>query len=153
MTKERLPIELPPHLFIPEGAQSIDARRLSTVTAGTNKALFMRITCPAGYLCRIISYAIYNDGLLEQDYEFLPMVSGIRVFPFHGNPVNNYKIALGLAPDLSNSSLIPCQLTLQPLQSLEWYVTNTSAVDTEMGLRVVGYLENSIGVTTPRFGT
>ena len=152
MKREATLVDLPRHLFIPEGASSIDFRRLATIGAGSVKQLLMRFTAPPGSITRFISYGIFNDGLAAVDFEFLPLVDGARVFPYHGDPMDNYKISLGLSPDLSNSSLIPCQLTLLPNQVLEWYVTNTSGVDTDMGIRMVGYFDAAEKQVTPRFG-
>ncbi len=147
-----MPVAFPNHIFIPAGAQSLDLRKLATVTSPTTKAEFMRFKSPAGVVTRFISYAIYNDGALASNFKFEPEVSGNRVFPYHGDPTDNYRIALGLAPDLSVNSLIPCQLVLMPEQELIWYVTNTSGVDTDMGVRMVGYLDTAQKMVTPRFG-
>lgn len=147
-----IPVELPSHLFIPSNVQNLDLRKLATVTAGTVKAEFMRFRCPPGATTRFIAYAIFNDGALASDFRFDPEVSGNRAFPYHGDPTDNFRIALGLAPDLGNNSLIPCQLTLMPEQEIIWYVTNSSAVDTDMGIRMVGYFDTTQRLVTPRFG-
>jgi hypothetical protein len=145
-------VELPHHLFIPANVQNLDLRKLATVTTGTIKAEFLRFKCPPGATTRFISYAIYNDGDLASAFRFEPEVSGNRAFPYHGDPTDNFRIALGLAPDLGNNSLIPCQLTLMPEQEIIWYVTNTSGVDTDMGIRMVGYFDTTQRLVTPRFG-
>lgn len=152
MKRESTLVELPRHLYIPEGASSIDFRRLVTIAAGSSRELLLRYVAPQGSVTRIISYGIFNDGQNAADYEFLPLVDGARVFPYHGDPMDNYKMALGLGPDLNNSSLIPCQLTLLPNQVLEWYITNNSSVDTVMGVRMVGYFDAAEKLVTPRFG-
>lgn len=152
MKRESTLVDFPKHLFIPEGAGGIDIRRLVTLTPGSVKTLLMRFTAPPGCITRFISYGIFNDGQLETDYEFLPTVDGARIFPYHGDPMANYRIALGLSPDLSNNSLINCQLTLLANQVLEWYITNTSVVDTDMGVRMVGYFDATERSVTPRFG-
>ena len=152
MKREATLVELPRHLYIPEGASSIDFRRLVTLAAGSTNELLMRFVAPNGSITRIISYGIFNDGASAADYEFSPRVDGARVFPYHGDPMDNYKIALGLGPDLNNSALIPCQLTLLPGQVLEWIISNTSSVDTVMGVRMVGYFDAAEKLVTPRFG-
>jgi len=145
-------IELPPHLFMPPNVQNLDLRKLATVNNATNKAEFFRFKCPAGAVARFISYAVYNDGNFAADFRFEPEVSGNRVFPYHGDPTDNFRISLGLAPDLGNNSLIPCQLTLMPEQEIIWYVTNNSGVDADMGVRMVGYFDTTQRLVTPRFG-
>lgn len=146
------PVALPNHLFVPSGAQSLDLRRLATVTNGSVKEPFLSFRSPAGVVTRFISYGVYNDGSLASAFKFEPEVSGNRVLPYHGDPNDNFRIALGLAPDLSNNSLINCQIALMPEQEIIWYVTNTSGVDTDMGIRMVGYLDTTQRLTTPRFG-
>jgi hypothetical protein len=151
-TARPTPVALPAHLFIPEGAQSLDLRKLATVTTATLKGEFFRFKSPPGVVTRFLSYGVYNDGALASAFKFEPEVNGNRVFPYHGDPSDNFRIALGLAPDLSNNSLIPCQLALMPEQEIIWYVTNTSGVDTDMGVRMVGYFDTTQRLTTPRFG-
>jgi len=139
-----VPVSFPQHLFIPQGAASIDIRRCCTITAGTVRETLMSFTAPQGGVTQFISYAIFNDGLLEENYEFKCLVNGDNVLAYHGDPSKNYRISLGLGPDLSNVNLIPIQLAVQPGQTVYWTVTNTSAVDTIMGVRMVGYI-NTVG--------
>lgn len=148
----------PKHLYVPEGAEVVDIRNVATVAAGSTGIQIMRFR-PLdfglqGSIVRFISYAIFNDGLLESDYSFLPLVNGYRAFKYHGNPMSTppFRISLGLAPDLSNNSLIPCQLSLQPQDELRWLVTNQSAVDTAMGIRMFGYVDLAQPRVTRRFG-
>jgi len=145
-------VSLPPHLFIPAGAQSVDLRKVMNVpTASINYELF-RFVAPPGAVTRFISYGIFNDGDNGANFNFLPLVDGARIFPYHGDPTDNYRIYLGLGPDLSNTALIDCQLELQPGQTLQWLVTNTAGVDTSMGVRMRGYFDTALQRTTPRFG-
>jgi hypothetical protein len=143
---------LPRHLFIPDQVTGIDLRKVGTVTAGSVNVSLFSFTAPRGAVTRFISYGVFSDAALCADTEFLPTVDGSRIFPFHGDPSDNFKICLGLAPDLSNNSLILCQLQLEPGQVLEWFLTNTGAVDTVMGVRMVGYFDVSQIRTAPRFG-
>lgn len=138
-----IPIDLPRHLYIPEGAQSLDFRKVMNIIPATVDYELFSFTAPPGAATRFISYGIFNDGDAGANYNFRPLVSGSRVFPYHGDPSDNFRIYLGLGPDLSNSALIPCQLMLQPGQTIRWLVTNTSAVDTSMGVRMVGYLDTT----------
>lgn len=149
------PVELPSHIypFIPSGSQPLDFRKLCNVLAGTStKTEFMRFQAPEGTKTVFQAYAIFSDALNADLTQFIPEVDGQRVFPYHGDPTNNFKISLGLAPDISNNALIPAQLTLEPRQTLIWYVLNTDTVDVAMGIRMVGYFDSSARRVTPRFG-
>lgn len=149
---KRTPVEFPPHLFIPEGAESIDMRRVIDCDPATTNQLLIDFTAPQGAVTKFIGYAVYNDGLLFQNYEFLPEIDSMRILRYHGNPAFNFKIGLGLAPDLSNISIIPCQISMMPNQRLTWKITNTSAVVTKMGVRMIGYFDTQQKTTTTKFG-
>lgn len=144
-------IELPKHLFIPYNAQSMDLRRAPLVAAGTSETI-LNFTAPSGAITRFIAYAVYSDGNNAADYEFIPKVNGRRVLGYHGDPDDNFKINLGLAPDLSNNSLINCQLSLNPGDKLGWTLVNNSAFDTPMGVRMVGYLDFATRRANERVG-
>jgi hypothetical protein len=144
-------ISLPPHLYIPEDAQSIDIRNLASVSAATTTNL-LEFTAPKGGFTYFISYGVFFDALLFDLVNLVPTVNGARVFPFHGNPQQNYKIGLGTGADLSNSNLIPCQLQLQPGDKLVWQFTNDDVVDVAAGVRMSGYFSQSTIRKTGRFG-
>lgn len=131
----------PDHLFIPKDAQSVDIRNLASITAGSSFEI-LRFQAPASGRTFFYGYAIFNDALLYANCEFIPRVDGARIFPYHGNPADNYKIALGVGPDIANSSLIQCAISLNPGQILTWEVRNTDTVDVVMGVRMVGYLDS-----------
>lgn len=151
--KPAVAVTFPPHLYIPQGAASIDIRRCCTVTPGSVREIFMSFTAPQGGLTQFISYAIFNDGLLEENYEFKCLVDGSNSLAYHGDPMKNFKIALGLGPDLSNVNLIPIQLAIQPGQTVAWTVTNKSAVNTVMGVRMVGYINTVSGLFSAPVGS
>jgi hypothetical protein len=142
---------LPPHLFIPADAQSIDIRNLANVPPATTVEL-LRFKAPQGQYVKFINYSIFFDALLFDLINLVPLVDGIRVFPYHGNPQQNYKIGLGTGQDLSNGNLISCQLTLQPGNELVWKFTNNDVVDVAAGVRMVGYLDQSTIRKIDRFG-
>lgn len=148
------PVELPSHIFpnIPLGSQPLDFRKLCLVAAASVETEFMSFLAPNGSRTVFQAYAIFSDALDADKTEFIPRVDGVRVFPYHGDPTNNFKINLGLAPDISNNALIPSQLVLEPGQRITWYVTNTDTVDVAMGVRMVGYFDSSARRVTPRFG-
>lgn len=145
-------VVFPSHLYIPEGSQSLDFRKVMNLPTGITDYELFRFVAPPGAVTRFISYGIFNDGDDAANYEFRPLLDGNRIFGYHGDPSNNFKIALGLGPDLSQSAMIPCQLYIQPGQVLQWLVTNTSGVDTSMGVRMSGYFDTSQQRVTGRFG-
>jgi hypothetical protein len=155
-------VEFPRHLYPPERAIGIDIRRACIIPANTAvEELLMRFVCPQGSVAKFLTYALYSDALFFNDIEFTPRVNGSRVFPFHGTPVDipgsngtqqYFKMALGLGPNLSNANLIGGELTLQPGQVIEWYCKNIATVDTVLGVRMVGYFDPSLGVSSSGFG-
>lgn len=139
------PVEFPPHLYIPKGAEALDIRRAADIAALTlTPFLFMEFECPQGATVHFLSYAVFSDGNLALNQEFIPRIDGRRAMPFQGDPQDNFKINLGLAPDLSNNSLITCQVTLNPGEKIQWYLVNANAVDIAMGVRMVGYVDRSM---------
>lgn len=144
-------VSLPPHLFIPADAQSIDIRNLINVPPATTVEV-MSFTGLKGGLCQFIAYGVYFDALLFDLINLVPTVDGSRVFPLHGNPNRKYKIGLGTGADLSNVNLINCQLDIQPGQKLVWTFTNSDSVDVAVGVRMSGYFSQGIIRKTGRFG-
>lgn len=157
-TQEKgVPIELPDHQFIPKNVPSLDFRKACAVPPGstfTSPYVLYAWTCPPGSVARFTHYAVYCDGLDADLLEFLITVDGNRVFPYHGDPSNNFKINLGLGPDLSNICLIPANLAMFPGQTLKVACVNTDpAVSAAMGVRFVGYLDSVNKVEAGRFGS
>ena len=146
-----LNVSLPPNLFVPESAQSVDIRRLAQVPPGTSTDLIV-FTAPQSVSTMFIGYAIFSDAFDFNLINFLPTVNGSRIFPFHGDPQLNYKIGIGLAPDFSSGSLIPCQLKMNPGEVLRWTFTNNDVVAVAAGVRMSGYVDSSIVRKNPRFG-
>lgn len=142
-------VSLPPHLFIPSDAQSVDIRNLVSVPPATTVDILDFRGRQGGYV-KFIGYAIFNDALLLSSIDLIPLVNGARVLPFHGNPNDNFKMGLGLSPDLS--VLIPCQLDLQPQDRLIWRFTNNGVVDVSVGVRMNGYYSQSTQRKVGRFG-
>ncbi len=144
-------VTLPPHLFVPEDAQSIDFRNLANVPPLTTVSL-LSFTALAGGMTFFIGYGVYFDALLFDLVNLVPKVNGNRVFPLHGNPNRNMKIGLGTGADLSNANLVSCQLQLQPNDFMEWTFTNNDVVDVAVGVRMSGYFSQSIKTKTGRAG-
>jgi|688.fasta_scaffold1233214_1 hypothetical protein len=140
-----------PFINIPASGQSLDIRRVVDASAGTTSAMLINFQPPRGMEAIITAYGIYTDAALAVDTEFVPLLNGTRVFPYHGTPtdINNpnkipYRISLGLGPDLSNESMIECNLRIQDTQTFQWFITNSSALSQVMGVRFKGFLR-SIG--------
>ena len=144
-------IQFPRHLFVPEGAESVDIRAAFSVTAGTSLDI-LKFVAPPGARTYFLGYAIFNDALLFANVNFIPTVNGSRILKYHGDPQNNFKIALASTIDLGNNALSPIQLALNPGEILNWRVINNEAVDVVMGVRMVGYVDSSNTRTNLRFG-
>ena len=145
------PVTLPPHLFIPSDAQSVDIRTLANVPPATSVDLLV-FEGRQGGITKFINYSIFFDALLFNLIEMVPLVNGKRVFPFHGDPSRNFKMGLGTGSDLSNANLISCQLDLQPRDTLVWRFTNNDTVAVAAGVRMVGYFDQSTIRKQGRFG-
>lgn len=136
-----------PFVNIPDDGESFDLRRVVSADAGTVNATLLTFKPPVGQEAIITGYGIYSDAQFAAFTNFIPTLEGRRVFPYHGTPtvIDNstvlpYRISLGLAPDLSNESLIECALRVKATQTFKWTITNTSAVPQVMGVRFKGYL-------------
>lgn len=159
LQKDRLQdtqVAFPKHLFPPEGAQTIDLRKMCAVTPGAASQLFMTFNPSAlgikGGAFRFTHYAITGDGELATNFQFIPTVNGARVYPFHGDPDNNFRMNLGLAPDLSDNSLIAAELYILSTDVVRWFVVNTNTVEADMGVRMKGYLDTTQQTISARFG-
>ncbi len=142
-------VSLPPHLFIPADAQSIDISELANVPPATTVTL-LKFSGKKGGIVNFIGYSIFNDALMLSLINLVPKVNGVRVLPFHGNPSLNFKMGLGLGPDMQ--VLIPVQLILQPQDVLTWEFTNNDVVDVAAGVRMNGYYSQDIVRKVGRFG-
>jgi hypothetical protein len=130
----------------------MDLRNLANVPPATADLLLLSFRGPKGGITKFIGYGVFFDALMFDLINLVPTVNGVRVFPFHGNPDQNFKIGLGTGADLSNVNLISCQLDLQPGDLLEWRFTNNDVVDVAAGVRMSGYFDQSTIRKTSRFG-
>ncbi len=76
-------------------------------------------------------------------------LNGKRILRFHGRQVVlngnvvDYKLNLGVSPDLSASALIPCYIRVKPSDRLTVEASNLSdEVARPMGFRLHGYLNS-----------
>lgn len=141
----------PPHLFLPASAQSVNLQNLFDVTAGTSQ-LIIDFTVPNGSFLYLLGYALFNDGLLASDFDFIPRVNGRRIYEFHGDPLDNFRLYLGLSTDFNNSAVVTAPMQIQPGDRLTWEAVNRSLVDTTMGVRVTGYIDRGQIRNQARFG-
>ena len=145
--------ELPKHLFTPSDARSVDWARLIVVPANTvTPIVLMEYTVKESFLLQLTHYAVSNDSLLTSESWFLPTINGSRILPFHGDPMDNMKISLGRTTDLGNQALIPCNIQLRTGDNIKFEVLNKALVDATMGVRLVGWIDNSIKRTSKNFG-
>ncbi len=140
-----------PIIGIPVSAQSVDLRRLATVDAGAETDLIIFIAPPT-VTTKFTGYALFSDALDFNLVEFIPTVNGARIFPYHGDPQLNYKIALGLGSDFGNANLIPCQLDMSPGSVLKWHFVNKSLVPVSVGVRMSGYVDSTVKRLDGRVG-
>lgn len=149
------PVEFPRHLFPPPGVDTIDFRIERQMDAGEVFDLISFRPDEHGIqgTVYITQYAVFNDGLLEENFAFVPTLNGQRIYPFHGNPAfTPALISLGLAPDLGDEALINGFLTMNPQDRLKWTAYNKDSVSVAMGVRVVGYVDQTSQRTTVRYG-
>jgi hypothetical protein len=153
------PVALPPHLFIPKTARSMNLISMNTFAPGLSTQL-LSFTCPQATKTHFFSYAIYTNAVDPTLISFNPTVNGIRAYPYHGTPTA--PAILDTAPqviifnstttDLSNQSLVDAQLVLNPNDTIIWNVTNNSGVAVSVGVRMVGYVDGSLVRGTPITG-
>lgn len=142
----------------PLGCQGFDIRRLSDVAPGTEDVVFLDFKAPKGFEAVVTHYAIFCDGQLASQMEFIPRMKGIRMFPYHGTPNETtpyktpFRISLGIGTDLSDNCLIEAPLIIPTEYNLTWSITNHNANTQSMGVRMKGYLRDVTTQTKGRFG-
>lgn len=151
---EPIEVKFPSHLFPPRNVASFDARKVCSIDpTGTGRYELFRFQVPQGACLVLTHYAIYSDALDASLISFSPEVDGNRVWPYHGDPSSNFKMNLGLAPDLSNVALIEGNMILQPGQTFVWWLTNTQTVPAIMGARLKGYFDQANRLQSGSFGS
>lgn len=147
-----VPVQLPSHLYIPANSDSIDISAAAEISASSTGNLILRYKAPRGKGVRFINYGIYNDGLDATLLRFLPKVNGKKILDSHGNPILNFRLSLGLAPDLGNNSLRYCSIYLNPEDEITWEFDNNDTVPVTAGVRMVGYTLDSKKSRAEAFG-
>jgi hypothetical protein len=147
-------VSFPTHLFPPKNVASFDARKVCMIDpTGTGRYELFSFQVPPGTSLVITHYALYCDALDSSLVSFSPEVDGNRVWPFHGDPTNGFSMNLGLAPDLSNVSLIEGNMILQPSQKFTWWLVNRDTVPVAMGARLKGYFDSKNKLESGSFGS
>lgn len=146
-----VPVLFPRYLAAPEGAETVDIRRIAVLNAGESISLYS-FTCLPGTTTVFFNYALFTDALNNADLLWLPTVDKRRILAYHGDPADSYKINLAVGIDLSQAALIPCQVIMQPGQILNWQITNNSANQISMGVRMVGYMDVGQQLTSGKIG-
>jgi hypothetical protein len=151
--EDSVPVRLPTNFAPPEGAESIDLRRLVVVPAGqTTEFLLFSFSAQTAQSIMWYKYGVFTDALAANLIEFIPRINGKRVLRYHGDPLDNYRINLSLGPNLNESNLISCQIYMKPEDVLTWHVKNLDTVVNPMGVRMVGYVDTSLKRKTMSFG-
>jgi hypothetical protein len=152
-----IPVILPRQSHAPEGARTVDLRRLVTVANGGTSQVVNMSCLPSATLV-FLKYALVLPSGGFPNVTWSPTVDGKRVLQYHGDqgvsggaqPMTTLNISTG--NDFSAVSLVDCQLLLQPGQNMSWNVTNNSGAPIQMGVRLVGYLDLSQQLLSSKFG-
>jgi hypothetical protein len=152
-----VPVALPDHLYIPQGEQSIDLSRIVTVPNGGSETLLMSYTNKIGAIAVFTRYSLLINASPATPvtffFSFVPRLNGHRIFPEHGDPNLNFAIRPFPNSDLGENFLRHGYIEVQPLQTIEWYGVNTSAVNpVSMGVRMIGYRRTRTSQEPTRFG-
>lgn len=139
------------HLAAPEGAETVDIRRLSLTIPGDNFNI-IEFTCPQGATTVFYKYVLFTDAVVASTILFEPTLDNKRILAYHGDPQNNYVINLAVGIDLADQSSIPCQIFMYPGQVLRWRVENNATNPLSMGVRMIGYLDYGQRLTSSKLG-
>jgi hypothetical protein len=153
-----VPVSLPNHLYIPDGAESIDIAQICEVakSTGATEEPFKMITLAPekGEEYYLLNYGLYTDAELGSDIEFYLKINGKKALRLHGRPDSatdptKYTLDYGLSPDLSNNGLKNCQIILTPNDVFTVEAINRNEdLAIPMGVRLVGYVLNSNAKST-----
>lgn len=147
-----VPVLFPRTRSAPEGAETVDIRRIAVLAPLESITLFS-FTCNPGTTSVFFGYALFTDALSNGDVLWLPTIDNRRILAYHGDPATGYTINLAIGIDLSEAASIPCQIFMQPGQVLRWQITNQSVTNqVSMGVRMTGYLDVGQQLTSSKIG-
>jgi hypothetical protein len=139
--KNAFSVNLPENHYAPEGADSFDIRVVGIIDPESKETLLSYKALDSQTI-RFIRYGIYTNIVPGQNVDFFPTKQGSRILRYHGDCNDNFKLNLSVGPDLTENSLIPCDIILRPGEVLEWKVVNNGAVKSDVGVRMRGFLVN-----------
>jgi hypothetical protein len=122
--------------------QSVDLRRQVSVASGVGKVLLLEFTPRTDAIFYQQAYAVFADTVNLFDVDFVPVVSGVRVFPYHGDPQNRFRINRQSSTQLNNLALVNAPLKVQPLKVYQWFAINNTGGDVDMSVRIVGFVQS-----------
>jgi hypothetical protein len=144
--------QLPYNHYTPSWARTFDFRKLTEAPANSGESLLFEFQVPKGQTLVWTHYGLFNDALLTEKSYFRVTIDNNEVLRYHGDPSDNFKLSLGGNASLDESSLFEANITIQPNQTVRWYVINTDDVIVTMGVRMKGFLDNSNRIQANRFG-
>ena len=151
------PVQLPLNYAVPDGAESLNLWRIDTLADATSfvaRTVFTFVA-PSTGITRIMYYSLYSSvGVGDKRVSFLPRKDGTRVYPYHGDPEENYALFStgSTAESMGSNSLMYAPLTLLPGQTLTWSVIVRPQGDPPVplpvgslaGVRLVGYVDQDV---------
>lgn len=143
--------EFPDHLYPPKDVSTLDIENTVVVNPTSNFTL-LTFTCPKDAFTRIIAFAVFNDGLAAADFDFVPTIDNRRVFPYHGDPTDNFRIYMGVTSDIGNEALRYAMTDFQAGQTFTMLAINRGLIATTMSARIVGYVSSKGGRAQNTYG-
>ena len=137
--KSAFAVTLPENHYSPEGSDQFDIRVVGIIEAGATETL-LSYTAENSQTIRFIKYGIYTNIVLATNVDFFPTKNGSRILRYHGDPNDDFRLNLSVGPDLTENSLITCDITLRAGEVLEWKAKNLGAVASDVGVRMRGFL-------------
>lgn len=134
-------VSLPENHYSPEGSDQFDIRVAGTLTPGSTETL-MSFKADTSQTVRMIRYGMYTNILQAANVDFYPTLNGSRILKYHGDPNDDFRLNFSVGPDLTENSLIPCDILVRPGEVIAWKVTNRGTVSANIGVRMRGFLVN-----------
>lgn len=135
-------VYLPENIYNPDGSETFDIMRLQLTNANTKETV-LEYTAGNQQTIRFTRYGIFNNKTFGAEVRFYPTINGKRILVFHGDPLDNFSLYLSVGVDLSENAMIPCDITLNPGDTLKWEAENISGVNGEFAVRMRGYIVNT----------
>lgn len=140
--------QMPPNFYMPDQSKSVDLKTKTTVNAGAVKQSIFSFTVPQGYQGMFYQYALLSASNVPGEIRFHVEVGGSPILMFHGdptvagNPLNLPTSGNGVN-DFSDQALVRAQIIVPALKAVEFFASNTTAGNIEVGVRLVGYVDST----------